>query len=124
MKLKIVDGWRPMGPLNIGGGKFYHCPGGMSGTGFFAGPRVEALKIERVELVTVEQKKSFAGSAALGLAGGLVLGVPGAVAGALAGGNSTEVCFHVEFEHGRSFTAMADEETYRRFAVAAACSGD
>lgn len=57
--------------------------------------------------LTSENSKSFGGSAAAGVAGGLLLGPAGALAGALAGGNKAMASFTVELEDGRKSVGQA-----------------
>ena len=123
MKLKIIDGWQPKGPLSVSDGQLYHCPGDIIGSGFGAVPRVEGSKIEYVELLEMKCKckNHFSGSMLWSILGGAFFGLPGAVIGSMAGGLDIEgeVLFCVEFEDGRSFTAIADEATYEMFEDAA-----
>lgn len=72
--------------------------------------------VERVELVTEENKKSFVGSAGWGLVGAAALGPLGLIAGALAGGNKKEICFSCYLKDGRKFMAIADNKSYQMVA--------
>ena len=85
-------------------------------------PRTEEINlkgnIEKIEVVTEENKKNFFGSAGWGLAGAAALGVLGLIAGALAGGNSKEICFVCYLKDGRKFMALADADTYKDIVAA------
>lgn len=68
--------------------------------------------VERVELVTEENGKSFLETAGWGLAGAAILGPLGLIAGAVAAGKSRTVCFACFLKDGRKFLALADEARY------------
>lgn len=74
--------------------------------------------IDRIDIVTEENKKSFVGAAGLGLVGAAALGPLGLIAGALAGGNKKEVCFLAYLKDGRKFMAVADNGTYQEIVAA------
>lgn len=116
MSFEIIEGWRPPGVLTLSRGYLQYCPITAEPEGFFSLPKVERVKITSVELLDwdVEYHQSFSGAMVTGALGGALFGLPGIVAGTMLGGHSIEeeVRFRCELENGRSFTAIADEETY------------
>ena len=77
--------------------------------------------IHTIEIQTEEKLKKLAGTAGWGFVGGVIGGLinpagalVGILAGALTGGNKTEVCFVCELIDGRKFLAVADAKTYQK----------
>jgi len=77
--------------------------------------------IERVELVTEENKKKILGSAAWGITGYVVGGLIAApvaiaagIAGLLRGGRKKEVCIAVYLKNGKKFMAITDQNIYQK----------
>jgi len=80
------------------------------------GPQVFLYEymVEKVELVTEENKKSLVGAAGWAAAGTLLLGPLGLIAGALIGGNKKEVTFVCYLKEGKKFMAVADIKIYQK----------
>jgi hypothetical protein len=75
--------------------------------------------VERVEIVTEENKKKMLGSVGWGLTGAVVGGLIAApiaiaagLAGLLKGGNKKEICFACYLKDGRKFMAVVDPKIY------------
>lgn len=76
--------------------------------------------IQRVEILTEENKKKIFGSAGWGLTGAVLgsliagpVGLAAGIAGILKGGNKKEICFACFLRDGRKFMAIADNKTYQ-----------
>ena len=76
-------------------------------------------QIEKVEIVTEENKKKILGSVGWGITGMLVGGLIAApvaiaagLAGVLKGGNKKEICIACYLKDGRKFMAIADNQIY------------
>jgi hypothetical protein len=80
-------------------------------------------RIKSVELVTSQNQKKFVGAAGWGLVGMAVLGPVGGLAGVLASGNRTQICFACQLHNGRRFLATADSKVYEAFLAASMSSG-
>ena len=92
------------------------------GLGLVQLPKFEKLPttaIASVEVAHEETAKSFAGSAAAGIAGALLLGPVGALAGALSGGNRSLVTFVLTLADGRRALCTAKSPTFRLLQAAA-----
>jgi len=93
--------------------------------------RIQWKKTEKVptsEIVALEQigqdsGKSFVGSAAGAIAGGLLLGGIGIVAGGLAGGNRNAVTFRLALRDGREFMGTAKANVFQMLQAAAFAAG-
>ena len=70
--------------------------------------------IDRVELVTEENKKSIASALGWGTAGALLAGALGAVAGLVFGGRKKEVCYVLYLIDGRNYLIQSDIDTFQR----------
>jgi len=79
---------------------------------------VHAAEIASLEAVGQASGKSFGGSAAAGLAGGLLLGPVGLVAGALAGGNKNAVTFQLTLRDGRRVLGSAKPAAFQALQAA------
>ncbi len=83
-------------------------------------------QVERVELVTEENKKKILGSVGWGVAG-LVIGgliaapvaIAAGIAGILKGGNMKEVTFACYLKDGRKFMAVADSRIFTELSAVA-----
>lgn len=78
-------------------------------------------KIERIEVVTEENKKKILGSAGWGVTGAVLGGLIAApvalaagLAGILKGGRTKEICFACYLKDGKKFMAVADSKTYQK----------
>jgi hypothetical protein len=78
--------------------------------------------LERVELVTEENKKKILGSTAWGVTGLVVGGLIAApvaivagIAGLLKGGRKKEVCIAVYLKNGKKFMVITDHKIYQKF---------
>lgn len=69
--------------------------------------------IAHITQVTEENKKSFSGSAAWGVIGGMALGGIGALAGILAGGNKKEVLVAIQMKSGENILGTVDGNTFK-----------
>jgi len=83
---------------------------------------IDLKTVKGAEVQTEEKLKKLAGSAGWGFTGAVVGGlltggvglVVGGLAGALSGGNKTEVCFSCELQDGRKFLAITDNQTWQK----------
>jgi hypothetical protein len=80
--------------------------------------KIHASEIASLEVVGQATGKSFGGSAAAGLAGGLLLGPVGLVAGALAGGNKDAVTFQLTLRDGRRVLGSAKPTAFQALQAA------
>ncbi|MFZ5763332.1 MAG: hypothetical protein ACOY8P_10455 [Thermodesulfobacteriota bacterium] len=73
-----------------------------------------AGNIDRVEIMTEENKKKMLSTAAWGAVGALAIGPVGLLAGALSGGNKKEITFACYLKDGRKFMGTTDSKTYTK----------
>jgi len=78
-----------------------------------------AGNIERIEIVTEENKKRILGSTAWGITGAVLgsfiaapVALAAGIAGILKGGNKKEICFACYLKDGRKFMAIAEAKAY------------
>lgn len=71
-------------------------------------------QVERVELVTEENKKKLLSAAGWGLVGGVLAGPLGLIPGLVFGGRTKEICFACYLKDGRKFLAVSDNSIYQK----------
>lgn len=82
---------------------FVYCIAAILNTGF-GGPKLRDVTIEQV---TEENVKKFGGSAAFGLAGGLLFGPAGMIAGVITGGNKKTHTLIVQTGKGKAVIVVS-----------------
>ena len=78
-----------------------------------------AQSIVSIETVTEENQHKIAGKVGWGIVGGALLGPVGLLAGLIAGGRKTEICYTAQLADGRTFMATADPKAYQKLVAAA-----
>jgi len=76
--------------------------------------KLNKKNVERIEIITEENKKKFIGTAGWSIAGAAVLGLAGFVAGAKAGGNKKEVTYACYLKNGKKFIAVTNVKVYKK----------
>jgi len=71
-------------------------------------------QVERVEIVTEENKKNILSAAGWGLAGSVLAGPLGLVPGLIFGGRTKEINFVCFLKDGRKFLAVGDIKAYQK----------
>lgn len=109
-----------MSMLHVHGGDF--LPGDARYTGGclflrtpahrFVGEKIPLSKVVSVEAITQENKKTLAGTVGWGAVGAVVAGPLGLLAGALVGGQNSQVTFVLILLDGRKAVATTDHATY------------